>query len=76
MKLTVIPLVIGALRTVPRRLVKGLKDLEIRGQVETIQNTALLRSARILRRVLMIKEKVKKSQENSKPSSATETSKE
>ena len=28
------------------------KDFEIRGQVETIQTTALLRSVKILRRVL------------------------
>ena len=33
-------------------LVKGLEDLEIIGRVKTIQTTALLRSARILRRVL------------------------
>ena len=33
-------------------LVKGLKDLEITGRVETIQITALLRSVRIPRRVL------------------------
>ena len=36
MKVTVIPVVIGALGTIPKGLVKGLKDLEIRGQVETI----------------------------------------
>ena len=35
-----------------QRLVPGGEDLEIRGGVETIQTTALLRSARILRRVL------------------------
>ena len=44
MKVTVIPIITGALGTV-----KGLEDLEIRGQVETIQTTALLRSARIQR---------------------------
>ena len=33
-------------------LVKGLEDLEIRGQVNNIQITALLRSAWILRRIL------------------------
>ena len=49
-KVTII--VIGALGTVPKDLVLGLEDLEIRGRVETIQTTALLRSARILRRVL------------------------
>ena len=52
MKLMVIPFVVGALRTIPKELVKGREDLEIRGQVEAIQTTALLRLARILRRVL------------------------
>ena len=52
MKVTVIPIVIGALGTVTKGLVKGLDNLEIEGQVEKIQTTALLRSARILRRVL------------------------
>ena len=36
-------------------LVEGLEDLEIRGGVKTIQTTALLRSARIQRRVLETK---------------------
>ena len=52
MKVTFIPIVIGALDTVTKGLLKGLEDLEIRGRVETIQTTTLLRSARILRRVL------------------------
>ena len=52
MKMTVIPIVISALGTIPKGLVKRLKMLEIRGRVETIQTTVLLRSARILRRVL------------------------
>ena len=51
MKVTMIPIVTGALRVVTKKLVQGLKDLEIRGRVETIQTTALLGSARILRRV-------------------------
>ena len=38
----VIPIVIGALETIPKGLIKGLEDLEIRGQIETIQSTALL----------------------------------
>ena len=49
MKVTVIPIVIGVLCTVIKGLVQGLKDLKIRGQVETIQTTALLRSDRLLR---------------------------
>ena len=52
MKVTVIPIVTVPLGTATKELVQGLKDLEIRGQVETIQTTVLLRSARILRRVL------------------------
>ena len=39
MKVTLIPIVIGALRTIPLRLVKERDDLEIRGQVEIIQTT-------------------------------------
>ena len=52
MKVTIIPIVIGALVTVAKRLLKGLEDFEDAGGVETIQTTALLRTARILRRVL------------------------
>ena len=50
--MTFIPIVIDALGTVTKGLIQRLEDLEIRGQVETIQTTALLKSARILRRVL------------------------
>ena len=52
MKVTIIPIVIGALGTVTEGLLKGLEDLEIKGRVETIQTSTLLRSVRILRRVL------------------------
>ena len=52
MKMTVISVVIGVLSTVTRGLVQGVEELEIRGRLETIQTAALLRSARILRRVL------------------------
>ena len=43
MKVTVIPIVIGVLGTVTRALVQGLEVLEVRGRVEIIQTTALLR---------------------------------
>ena len=52
MKVTIVPIVIGVLSTVTKGLSKGLEDLEVGGQVETIQMTALLRTARILRRIL------------------------
>ena len=54
MKVTIVPIVIGALGTVTKGLLKGLKNLEVGVWVETIQTTALLRTARILRRVLEI----------------------
>ena len=52
MKVTVIPIVIGAFGTITKGLFKGQEDLEVGGRVETIQTTALLKTARILRRVL------------------------
>ena len=45
--MTVIPIVIGALGTVTKGLIMGLEDLEIRGPVEIIQTTALLRTASV-----------------------------
>ena len=44
----------GAFGTVTKGLLKDLEDLEVRGQLETIQTTALLKTARILRWVLEI----------------------
>ena len=52
MKVTVILIIIGALGIILKGLVKILEDLVIRGKIVTIQSTALLISARILRRVL------------------------
>ena len=51
-KVSIVPIVIGAFGTVTEGLLKGLEDLEIGGRVETTQTTALLKTARILRRVL------------------------
>ena len=51
-KVTIVPIVIGAFGTVTKGLLKDLEDLEVGGWVETIQTTALLKTARILRRVL------------------------
>ena len=49
--MAIILIVIGAFGTLTKGL-KGLEDLEVDGRVETIQTTALLKTARILRRVL------------------------
>ena len=53
-KVMIIPIVIGVLGTVNKGLVQGLEDLEIRGRVEIIHTTRLLRSARVPGRVLEI----------------------
>ena len=50
-----IPIIVGVLGIVPKSLEKRLTGLEIRGRIMNIQTTALLRSARILRRVLEMK---------------------
>ena len=52
MKVMMVPIVIGALATVAKGLLKDLEDLEVGGRVETIQMTALLWTNKILRRVL------------------------
>ena len=52
MKVTIVPIVIGAFGIITKGLLKGLEYFEVGGRVETIQMTALLRTARILRRVL------------------------
>ena len=52
MKVTIIPIVIGAFGTATKGLLKGLEDFEVGGRVETIQTTALLKTARKLRRVV------------------------
>ena len=52
MKVMVITVVFGALGTLSKGLVQRLENLEIRGQVETIQNTPLFRLTRIPRKVL------------------------
>ena len=52
MKVTIITIVIGAFDTVTKGILRGLEDLEVGFRVETIQTTALLKTDRILRRVL------------------------
>ena len=52
MKVKKIPIVIGVFGTVTEGLLKGLEHLEVGGRVENIKTTTLLRTVRILRRVL------------------------
>ena len=55
MKVTIVPIVIGAFGTINKGLLKGLEDLGVGERVETIQTTTLLKTVRIPRRVLEIK---------------------
>ena len=52
MKLTMIPIMVRALRTIPKNLEKRLKKLEIRGITETTFVTSGLKLIKIMRRVL------------------------
>ena len=48
-----IPNMVDAFETVPKGLEERLDEWEIRGNIRTIQMTALLRPARIVKRVLL-----------------------
>ena len=50
----VIPVVMGALGTVPKRLDKYLESMGVSTTIELIQRTALLGTARILRQVIEV----------------------
>ena len=51
MRVTVIPIVIGAFGTVSQDMERELKELKTGGRIETIHTTALLRSAKIPRTI-------------------------
>ena len=51
-KVTVIPIVVGALGAISNRFEKFVKEVGIHIRVEHVQKTALLGTARILRLVL------------------------
>ena len=48
----VIPIVVGALGTIPMRLKENLRTIGVDTSIELIQRSVLLGSARILRKVL------------------------
>ena len=54
MRTKVIPIIIGALGTTPKKLSKRLEDLGIETRIVELQKTAIIYSARILRKVLEI----------------------
>ena len=54
MKVTIKPIVFVAFARVTKGLLKGLEDMDVGARVNTIQTTAVLRTVRMLRRVLEI----------------------
>ena len=54
MRTKVIPIIIGALGTTPKKLSKRLDDLGIGTRIVELQKTVIIYSARILRKVLEI----------------------
>ena len=56
MKVTIIPIIIGALGTVIKKLIKVREEFEIRRLEETIKTIEFVRSARNLKRVLETRE--------------------
>ena len=50
--MTIITILIGAFVTVTKGILKGLEDLKVAGRVKTVQTTGLLKTFRILRRVM------------------------
>ena len=53
MNVMIILIEIGEFGTVSKGLLKGLEDLEVGGQMDTIKTTVFLRTARLLRRALV-----------------------
>ena len=53
-KVKVVPVVVGALGTIPKALEKHLKEIGTSVRVELLQKAALLGTARILRKTLEI----------------------
>ena len=53
-KVTVIPVVIGALGVISDKFERYMEKLEVKIAIEIIQKTALLGTARILRKVLSL----------------------
>ena len=76
MQVTIIPILIGAFGTVTKGLLKRLEDLEVGGRVETIQTTALLRTARILKESWRLEETCCHSYSSEKPSADVKSSNE
>ena len=54
MKVTVMSVFIGALAAIPKKVKKGLKDLGIDNKIVELRKSAMMHTARILRKVLEI----------------------
>ena len=65
--ITVIPIVAGGLKTVPKCLEKEMEELEIKRRIETIQKTELFKSTRIPRELWRPEKTCRHSNPNKRP---------
>ena len=72
MKVTIVPIVIGAFGTVTKGLLKSLEDLEVGKRVETIQTTALLRRPKYWEESWRLEETCCHSNSSEKPSAGAD----
>ena len=72
MKVTIVPIVIGALGTITKWLLKDLEDLEVGGRVETIQTTASLKRPESWDESWRLEETCCPSDSSEKPSAKTD----
>ena len=54
MKVSIIPVIVGALGTTPKNICKRMEDIGIKTRILELQKTTIIHSARILRKVLEI----------------------
>ena len=54
MKVKIIPLVVGSLGAIPKQFGNRLKQIDVTAEIEQVQKTVLLVTAKILRKVLEI----------------------
>ena len=54
MRVKIIPLVVGSLGAIPKQFGNRSKQIGVTAEIGQVQKTALLRTARILRKVLKI----------------------
>ena len=72
MKVTIVPVVNGAFGTITKGLLNGFEDLEVGGQVETIQNDSITENGQKTEESWTLEETCNHSNSSKKPSDNTD----